>query len=62
MLFRSNILIIEAEATGNYQIFNLLGQQILRGSLSTKEIDVSALPEGSYILRVGEEKVKFVKN
>ena len=58
----SNVLTIETEATGNYQIFNLLGQQILRGSLSAKEIDVSALPKGSYILKAGEKQIKFVKN
>ena len=58
----SDVLIIVTEATGNYQIFNLLGQQILRGSISAKQIDVSALPEGSYVLKVGEEQVKFIKN
>ena len=58
----SDVLTIVTEATGSYSIFNLLGQQILRGALLAKEIDVSALPEGSYILKVGEEQVKFVKH
>jgi Secretion system C-terminal sorting domain len=45
---------------GDYQIINLLGQVLLRDSSKT-QIDVSALSQGTYLLRVGEEQVRFVK-
>jgi Secretion system C-terminal sorting domain len=63
----SNTLTIETdfdmarnEANRDYQITNLLGQTVLRGTAST-QINVSALPQGSYILKVGAEQVKFIK-
>jgi photosystem II stability/assembly factor-like uncharacterized protein len=56
----TGILTIETSETGDYQIFNLLGQQILSGHLSP-QIDVSALPQGTYFLKVGVEQAKFVK-
>lgn len=43
-----------------YAIYNLLGQRLLKG-VSTQSIDVSALPKGSYILKVGNEQTKFMK-
>jgi hypothetical protein len=43
-----------------FDIINVLGQFILRGLLNCP-IDVSTLPSGTYIVRAGEEKVKFVK-
>ena len=58
----SNILTIKTEAKADdFQIINLLGQQILRGPLSRRGIDVSALPQGSYILKVGLQQAKFMK-
>jgi hypothetical protein len=57
----SDVLNFEAdEANADYQIINLLGQTVLRGTAST-QINVSALPQGSYILKVGTEQVKFIK-
>ncbi len=60
-----NVLTIEtsfviARDEANFQIFNLLGQQVLNGK-AAQRIDVSALPEGAYFLKVGTEQVKFVK-
>jgi hypothetical protein len=43
-----------------FQIINLLGQIILRGPLN-QVVDVSALPNGTYFVKVGLEQVKFVK-
>jgi Secretion system C-terminal sorting domain/Ig-like domain CHU_C associated len=43
-----------------FQIINLLGQIILRGPLN-QSVDVSSLPNGTYIVKVGEEQVKFIK-
>jgi hypothetical protein len=51
---------IETSQTGHYQIFNLLGQQVFKGQIAQR-IDVSVLPQGTYILKVGEEQAKFVK-
>jgi hypothetical protein len=57
----SNTLTIETDLSGNFQILNLLGQQVLTGKTTAQRIDVSALPQGSYVLKVGAEQVKFVK-
>ena len=59
----SNTLSIETEATGDFQIINLLGQEILRGHVQqiAKSVDVSALPQGNYVLKFGGEQVKFIK-
>jgi hypothetical protein len=60
----------EATEGPSFQIFNLLGQQVLnhatsatssRFQTSTTLIDISALPQGTYILKVGAEQAKFVK-
>lgn len=60
-----------ADPNAPYQIINLLGQTILsarvpsfgaeRGRNKTQNIEVSTLPKGNYILRVGSEQVKFTK-
>ena len=64
----SHQLTIETEVKGDYHIFNLLGQVVLsartpseRGPAATQQIDVSALPKGSYVLKVGEEQARFNK-
>jgi hypothetical protein len=48
------------EKATTFEIINLLGQIILRGPLN-QSVDVSSLPNGTYIVRVGLEQVKFVK-
>jgi hypothetical protein len=48
------------EDVWTYQVFNLLGQQVL-GGINTRLLDVSALTTGIYILRVGNEQLKFLK-
>jgi hypothetical protein len=45
---------------GDFQILNLLGQQVLTGKTG-QQLDVSALPQGTYILKVGVEQVTFLK-
>ena len=64
-------VIAKNEANYDYQIINLLGQTVLRGKtppLSERAplegvggLDVSALPRGNYVLKVGAEQVKFIK-
>lgn len=56
----SNLLTVENTEGGNFQILNLLGQQVLSGK-TTQQLDVSALPQGTYIFKMGAEQVKFVK-
>ncbi|MBL7817991.1 MAG: T9SS type A sorting domain-containing protein [Saprospiraceae bacterium] len=63
----NHFLIIETNATEDIQVINLLGQQVINlprsGKFETAPtlMDVSALPHGTYILKVGGEQVKFVK-
>jgi hypothetical protein len=60
----SNVLTIEINNSGDFQIINLLGQQVMTGKTPPSGaggLDVSALPQGSYFLKVGKEQVKFVK-
>jgi hypothetical protein len=45
---------------GDYQIINLLGQTVLNGKTG-QGVDVSALPQGAYFLKIEEKSVKFVK-
>jgi hypothetical protein len=56
----NNILNVVTEDVGTYQVINLLGQQVLGGAV-TQHLDVSALTQGTYILRVGKEYMKFMK-
>lgn len=60
----SNLLTVENTEGSNFQILNLLGQQVLTGKTPPSGaggLDVSALPQGSYFLKVGAEQVEFVK-
>jgi hypothetical protein len=61
----TKVLTIEANTEGvDFQIFNLLGQQVMNGkkpSLGVGGLDVSALPQGTYFLKLGAEQVKFIK-
>ncbi|MBL7817304.1 MAG: T9SS type A sorting domain-containing protein [Saprospiraceae bacterium] len=60
----STTLRIETELGNDYQITNILGQTILRGQITpsaTSGIDVSVLASGTYILKIGQEQTKFVK-
>ena len=58
------ILTVETSETADYQVFNLLGQQVLNGKthpLGVGGLDVSALPQGTYVFKIGTEQAKFVK-
>ena len=65
----SNVLTVETDfvLAGNeanaFQIYNLLGQQVLHGKapFGGWGLDVSALPKGTYFLKVGVAQVKFIK-
>lgn len=60
-----NILTVETDitATGepkDFCIINLLGQQVMSGKLAQR-LDVSALSEGTYVIKIGTAQAKFVK-
>ena len=56
----NSYLNLEATNTANYAIFNLLGQIVMAGNVA-RRIDVSNLPEGTFIIKLGDEVAKFVK-
>lgn len=58
-LVSNGILTVDTEG-GDYSIYNIVGQQVQSGQ-TTQRLDVSALAKGTYILKVGAEQVKFVK-
>jgi Secretion system C-terminal sorting domain len=56
----SNVLTVETDNAGTFEIVNILGQQVITGK-AAQRINVSELVQGTYILKVGTEQVKFVK-
>ena len=58
-LVSNGILTLDTEGV-DFAIYNLLGQQVQTGKVS-QQIDVSALTKGTYIIKVGEEQAKFMK-
>jgi hypothetical protein len=44
-----------------YLITDIAGRVLLQGSMKGRSIDVGALNSGLYLLRIGTETVKFVK-
>ncbi|MEO0044752.1 MAG: hypothetical protein RL329_4201, partial [Bacteroidota bacterium] len=56
----SSLLNVVYTEGASFQILNLLGQQVLTGKTAA-QVDVSALPQGTYILKVGAEQAKFLK-
>jgi hypothetical protein len=52
--------VVYTDEGSSFQILNLLGQQVLTGKTGQR-LDVSALPQGSYVLKVGAEQAKFIK-
>jgi hypothetical protein len=58
-LVSNGILTVDTEG-GDYSIYNIVGQQVQNGK-TTQRLDVSALAKGTYILKVGTEQAKFVK-
>jgi Secretion system C-terminal sorting domain len=57
----SNVLTVEYTEGSDFQILNLLGQQVLAGKTGGQRLDVSALPQGTYFLKVGTDVAKFIK-
>lgn len=56
----THLLTIETTEEAERHVINLLGQTVLR-SKAAQQIDVSALPLGTYFLKVGGQQARFVK-
>ena len=44
-----------------YTVVNTLGQTLLQGKLSSNSLDISSLPTGAFIIKIGEAQCKFLK-
>ncbi|APZ45523.1 hypothetical protein BW723_04080 [Polaribacter reichenbachii] len=53
-------VVVSDQFEGDFAIFNVLGQAVLKGEL-TQEINVSSLQSGLYILSTERGSIKFVK-
>jgi hypothetical protein len=53
-------LTIETALTGDFVIYNLLGREFIKGE-NPQQVDVSTLPTGTYIVKMGDAIAKFVK-
>jgi Secretion system C-terminal sorting domain len=51
---------VELTESTDFQIINLMGQIVMNGQ-TAQYIPVFALPKGTYILKVGSDQIKFVK-
>lgn len=56
----TDFLNIDSDDKGDFQIINMFGQSLINGYAAQK-VDVSALPKGTYFVKVGTEQAKFVK-
>lgn len=56
----SNFLSIETTFTGDFTVVNVLGQQVMSGKIK-QQIDISQLTRGAYIIKIGTEQAKFVR-
>jgi hypothetical protein len=44
-----------------YTVVNMLGQTLLQGVLKGNNLDISSLPTGAFMLKIGEEQAQFFK-
>lgn len=54
-------LIVKGAENLKYDIYNVTGMQILSGILNAEEINVSNLTRGIYLIKIGNNTVKFIK-
>ena len=60
----NNFIVVKSEEIGDIEIYNLLGEKVLTSKKFTllKEIDISVLPKGLYILKLRQTTRKFLRN
>jgi Secretion system C-terminal sorting domain len=44
-----------------YTVVNMLGQTLMQGKLTSPDLDISSLPTGAFVIKVGEGQSKFFK-
>lgn len=44
-----------------YSVVNMLGQTLMQGKLTSPDLDISSLPTGAFVIKVGEGQSKFFK-
>ena len=56
-------MVTEIQEDQEFSIVNLLGEKIGDGKLNgqIETIDISSLPPNVYIIRIGNESIKFIK-
>ncbi len=62
--FQDGFTIQNAEVSGKYEIYNLNGQQLMEGTISSSSefVKFSSLDAGIYLLKIGNEVKRIVKN
>ena len=57
-------IVLKSKEMGNIEIYNLLGVKLLESRKYNllKEMDISILPNGLYIIKLGQTTGKFFKN
>ena len=50
----------DSDVIGDYEIYSIEGRLLVNGFVSGREIDVSQLKNGVYMIRIGEKTEKFV--
>jgi hypothetical protein len=62
----NNLTVVGSENWNNYEVYNLLGSKVAEGTLYNNNLSISALVEGSYILKLHnaekEGVAKFIVN
>ncbi len=51
---------LENKETATFSIFNVLSQQVIHGKTKA-QIDISILPRGIYLIKIGKDDVKFLR-
>lgn len=54
-------LIVKGAENQKYDIYNVTGMQILSGIVTSENINVSNLTKGIYLIKIGNNTVKFIK-
>ncbi|MBS1589450.1 MAG: T9SS type A sorting domain-containing protein, partial [Bacteroidetes bacterium] len=50
------------QPSGLFSVYDMSGKQVLQGNTdSNGEIDIKTLPTGAYLLKIGEQTIRFLK-
>jgi endonuclease I len=58
----TSILYVDGVEDATYSIINILGRQVQQGKLGDEAVDVSALPQGKYILLIEDKATAIAKS